>query len=104
MYCNILRSTRTAFLELEKAKFTGATLVPMFTIINPGPSTHSKQPKTFHAKCNLKVKCEKNGFDNQRDCMSARDLSHAVRHLCHEVDVCSKLLKEFHDYCLFNIL
>ena len=58
VYCNILRSIRAAFLELEKALFTGATLVPMFTIIIPGPYTHSKQAKTFHAKCNLKVNCE----------------------------------------------
>ena len=36
-------------------------------------------------------------------CMSVTDLNHAVRHLCHVVDVCSKLLKDFHDYCLFNM-
>ena len=35
--------------------------------------------------------------------MSVTDLNHAVRHLCHVVDVCSNLLKDFHDYCLFNI-
>ena len=44
-----------AVLELEKAMFTGAALVPMFTIINCGPYTHRKQSKAFHAKCNLKV-------------------------------------------------
>ena len=43
---------------IEKTMNTGATLVPMFTIITPGPYSHSKQPKTFHAKCNLKVNCE----------------------------------------------
>ena len=37
VYCNILRSIKAAFLELEKAMFTGATLVPMFIIITPGP-------------------------------------------------------------------
>ena len=58
MYCNLLRSNKAAFLELEKAMFTGANLVPMFTIITLGPYTHSKQPKTFQAKCNLKVNCE----------------------------------------------
>ena len=58
MYCNIFRSIKAALLELEKAMFTGATLVPMFIIITPGPYTHSKQPQTFHAKCNLKVNCE----------------------------------------------
>ena len=36
MHCNILRSIKAAFLELEKAMFTGATLVPMFTTITPG--------------------------------------------------------------------
>ena len=48
-----------AFLELEKPMFTGASPVPMFAIITPGPYTHSKQSKAFHAKCNLEVKCEK---------------------------------------------
>ena len=37
------------------------------------------------------------------DFMSATDLSHAVRHLCHVVEVCSKLMKDFHDYCPFNM-
>ena len=35
--------------------------------------------------------------------MSFTDFNHAIRHLCHVVDVCSKLLSDFHDYCLFNI-
>ena len=35
--------------------------------------------------------------------MSVTDLNHAVRYLCHVVDVCSKLLKDFHHYCLFNM-
>ena len=47
-------------LELKKALFTGATLVPMFTIIIPGPYTHSNQSKAFHAKCKLKVNWENN--------------------------------------------
>ena len=59
VYCNILRSSKAAFLELEKAIITGATPVPMFTIITPGPYTRSKQSKTFHAKCNVKLNCEK---------------------------------------------
>ena len=37
-------------------------------------------------------------------CMSVTDLNHAVRHLCDVVDVCSKLLKDFHDYCLLNMM
>ena len=51
----ILRSIKAQFLEPEKAMFIGSTLVPMFTIITPGPYTHSKQSKAFHAKYNLKV-------------------------------------------------
>ena len=39
----------------------------------------------------------------KRGCMSVTDLNHEVRHLCHVVDVCSKLLKDCHDYCLFNM-
>ena len=66
VFCNLLRSVKAALLELEKAMSTDATHVAMFTIITPGPYTHSKQSKVFHAKCNLKVNCEKNGFDNQK--------------------------------------
>ena len=43
------------------------------------------------------------GLITKSDCMSVTDLNHAVRHLCHVVDVCSNLLKVFHDYCLFNM-
>ena len=43
------------------------------------------------------------GLITNSDCMSVTDLNHAVRHLCHVVDVCSKLLKAFSDYCLFNM-
>ena len=43
------------------------------------------------------------GLITKSDCMSATGLNHAVRHLCYVVDVCSKLLKDFHDYCLFNM-
>ena len=43
------------------------------------------------------------GLITKSDWMSVTDLNHAVRHLCHVVDVCSKLLKDFHDYCLFNM-
>ena len=43
------------------------------------------------------------GFIIKSDCMSVTDLNHAVRHLCQVIDVCSKMLKNFHDYCLFNM-
>ena len=36
-------------------------------------------------------------------CMSVTGLNHAVRQLCHVIDVCSNLLKDLHDYCLFNM-
>ena len=62
VYCIIFASIKAALLELEKAKFTSATPVPLFTIITRGPYTHSKQPKTFHAKCNLKVNWENKLF------------------------------------------
>ena len=35
------------------------------------------------------------GLINKSDCMSFTDLNHAVRHLCHVVDVNSKLQKVF---------
>ena len=83
--------------------FTGAAPVPMFTIIAPGPYTHCKQSKAFRANCNWKVNCEKNGLITKSDCMRVTDLNDAVRQLCHVVDVCCTLLKDFHDYCLFNM-
>ena len=43
------------------------------------------------------------GLITKSDCMSVTDLNHAVRHLCHVADVCSKLLKDFRDYCLFRM-
>ena len=105
VYCNTLRSIKPAFLVLEKAMFTGATLDPMFTIITPGPYTHSKQSNAFHAKCNLKVnlKGAKMGWITESYCMSVTDLNQTVRYICHVVDVCSKLHKTFHVYCLFGM-
>ena len=43
------------------------------------------------------------GLITKSHCMSVADLNDAVGHLCHIVEVCSKLLKDFHDYCLFNM-
>ena len=59
VYCNNLHSIKAAFLELGKAMFTGDITVPMFTIITPGPYTHSKQSKAIHAKSILNVNWEK---------------------------------------------
>ena len=66
MYCNISRSTKIAFLEVEKAMFTFTTPIPLFTIITPSPKTRNKQSKSFHTKCNLKVNREKNVFEKQK--------------------------------------
>ena len=103
VYCIFLRSVKAAFFEPEKAKFTVATLVLMFTIIINGPYNQSKQSKTFYAKCNLKVIVRKTSLISKSDCVSFTNLNHTVRHICHVVDVCSKLLKVFHDYCLFHM-
>ena len=35
--------------------------------------------------------------------MRVTDLNKTVKHICHVVDVCSKLHKVFHDYCLFSV-
>ena len=43
------------------------------------------------------------GLITKSDYMSATDLNHAITHLCHVVDVCSKMLKDFQDYCLVNM-
>ena len=43
------------------------------------------------------------GLITKSDCMSVTDLNHVVRRSCHVVDVCSELLKDFHDYCLFKM-
>ena len=96
MYCNILRSFKAAFFELGKAMFTGSTLPPLFTIITPGPYTHSKQSKAIHAKRNLEVKCAKKmGLITKSDYMSVTDLNQTFRYLGYVVDVCSKLHKDF---------
>ena len=94
---------RAAFLELEKNLFTDATSVRMLTIITPGRLTHSKQSDISCEMYLEGILWEKMGLITKSDCMSVTVLSHAVRHLCHVVDVCYKLLKGFHDYCLFNM-
>ena len=93
---------RAAIQELEKAMFTVATAVCMLTIITPGFRL-TVNNQTFSANCNLKPNCEKMALITKSDCIDVTDLNHAVRHLCHVVDVCSELLKDFHDYCLFNM-
>ena len=35
--------------------------------------------------------------------MSVTDLNHTIVHVCHLIDVFLKLLKVFHDYCLFKV-
>ena len=83
--------------------FTSATFVPMFTINTFGPYTHTKQSETFHAKCISKVNCEnKMSLISKSDFMSVTDLNHATGHLCHVVDVCSKMHKNFFENCFFD--
>ena len=49
VYCNFLHSIKASSLEVEKAMFNVVTLVPMFTLINPGPYTRSRKQYTIHA-------------------------------------------------------
>ena len=58
VYCNILRSIKAAFRGLEKSNVHRRNSCSDVYYITPSPYTHSKQPKAFHAKCNLKVNCE----------------------------------------------
>ena len=83
--------------------FNVATLVLIITIMTPDPYTHSKQSKTIHAKCNLKKMSKKTPLKTKSDCITVADLNHAVRHLCHVAENCSKLLECFRDYYLFNM-
>ena len=43
------------------------------------------------------------GLITKSDCMSVTDLNQTVRYICHVVDVCSKLHKDFYDHCLLNM-
>ena len=63
VYCNVLRSRKAAFREVQKAMLTVAILVPMFTITIRGPYNRSIQSKIFLAKSKLKVKLEGNVLD-----------------------------------------
>ena len=40
------------------------------------------------------------GLFTKSDCMTVTDLNQTVRDTCHVVDICCKLHKDFHDYCL----
>ena len=40
---------------------------------------------------------------NKSDCMSVTDLNQIFRYIGYVVDVCSKLHKDFDDYCLFSV-
>ena len=43
------------------------------------------------------------GLKNKSGCMSVTDLNQTVSYISHVVDVCSKLHKDFHDFCLCNM-
>ena len=103
MYCNFLLSIKAACLEVKKYVFAVATLVPMFTIITPGPYTCSQKSKLFHAKFNLEVNCQRMPLITKGDCMSVTDLNQRVRHLGQVVEVFPILPDDFHENCLFNM-
>ena len=46
---------------------------------------------------------DKMSLITKSDCASFTNLNQTVRYICHVNDVCSKFLKDFHDYCLFNM-
>ena len=37
------------------------------------------------------------------DCVTVTNLNHTVRHIRYVVNVCCNLLRDFNDYCLFNM-
>ena len=43
------------------------------------------------------------GLITKTDCMSATYLNQTFKYIAYVVDVCSKLHKDFHDYCLFSV-
>ena len=43
------------------------------------------------------------GLITKSDCMSVTDLNQTVNYIWDVVDVYSKLHRDFHDYCLFNM-
>ena len=43
------------------------------------------------------------GLITKSDCMSVTDLNQTFRYIRFVVDVCPKLHKHFHDYCLFSV-
>ena len=43
------------------------------------------------------------GLITKSDWMSVTDLNQTVGDICHVVDVCSKLQKDFHEYCHFKM-
>ena len=43
------------------------------------------------------------GLITKSDCMSVTDLNQTVSYIWYVVNLCSKLHKDFHDYCLFKM-
>ena len=43
------------------------------------------------------------GLINKIDCMSVTDLNQTFRYIGYIVDLCSKLPKNFHNFCLFSV-
>ena len=43
------------------------------------------------------------GLITKSDCMIVTDLNQTFRYTGYVVDLCSKVHKDFHDYCLFSV-
>ena len=43
------------------------------------------------------------GLITKSDCVSVTVLNQTFRYIGYVVDFCSKMLKDFHDFCLFNM-
>ena len=104
VYCNILRSIKAAFFEIEKAMFTGVTL--LFQCL---PSSLLALILTVNNQSHLMLNVtwryivRKIGWITGSDCKSVTDFNQTVRYICHVVDVCSQFHKDFHESCLFNL-
>ena len=85
--------SKTHFFKWKKAILPIAAIVPIFTIITPGPYTRSKQSKMFLPKGSLKVTCEKRkSLITESDCICVTDLNRTVIQKCHVIVVFSYIV------------
>ena len=84
--------------------FTVATLVLIFTITTPGPYICSKQLKTFHVKCNLKVNREEIRLSKPSLIVWNLQISTVQSDIdAKYLTFFCKLPTNFHEYCLFDM-